>query len=100
MAASPLAADTVAAVATPPGEGAIAVVRISGPEALACADRIFRRSDNRCLTDPRPSCLYHGHVVDPRSGAIIDEALLAFFRGPRSYTGEDLIGISGHGGRQ
>ncbi|HEX2172277.1 MAG TPA: tRNA uridine-5-carboxymethylaminomethyl(34) synthesis GTPase MnmE, partial [Dehalococcoidia bacterium] len=99
MAVSSLAADTVAAVATPPGEGAIAIVRISGPEALACAGRIFRRRDHRRLADPRPRYLYHGHVVDPRSRMVVDEVLLAYFPGPRSYTGEDLIEISGHGGR-
>lgn len=99
MSTNSLAADTIAAPATPPGEGAIGIVRISGPEALAYAGRVFRRPGGRPLRDPRPRYLYHGHVVDPRTGATVDEGLLAYFRGPRSYTGEDLIEISGHGGR-
>ena len=99
MVTNPLAADTIAAIATPPGEGAIGIIRISGQEALACARRLFRSAGGRPLDDPRPRYLYHGSVVEPWSGRLVDEALLAYFRAPRTYTGEDLVEISCHGGR-
>lgn len=99
MSTQTLLADTIAAIATPPGEGAIGIVRVSGPDALVCARRAFRRAGSRPLVSPRPRYLYLGTVVDPRSGRALDEALLAYFAAPRTYTGEDLIEVSCHGGR-
>ncbi len=88
--------DTIAAISTPPGEGGIGVVRISGPSALHIAKRIFRgRREGMELKSHR---LYHGEIVDPERGERIDEVLLAFLKGPHSYTGEDTIEIYGHGG--
>jgi len=85
--------DTIAAIATPPGEGGVGVVRISGPDALALARQVF------ALTPalPRPRHLYLGQLVDPRDRAAFDEAFLVYFRGPRSYTAEDLIELQCHG---
>src|SRR5579871_417403 len=93
--------DTIAAIATPPGIGGVGIVRISGPEALAIARRIFRRSGKReSAVDWQPEShrLYYGHAVQPRTGQTLDEALLAFMRGPHSYTAEDVIEIQAHGG--
>jgi tRNA modification GTPase len=88
--------DTIAARATPPGAGGIAVIRVSGPKALAVADRVFL---GRHRPSRRPShTLSHGRIADPRTGAMIDEVLLSIFRAPRSYTGEDVVEISCHGG--
>jgi tRNA modification GTPase len=87
--------DTIAAVATPPGEGAIAVIRISGPEALQIANRIFR--GRRPLSTARGYTLHHGTIVNP-AGQEVDEVLATVFRAPRSYTGEDVLEISCHGG--
>ncbi|MYB17259.1 MAG: tRNA uridine-5-carboxymethylaminomethyl(34) synthesis GTPase MnmE [Chloroflexi bacterium] len=87
--------DTIAALATAPGPGAIAVVRASGPDAVAAALKVF---------SPRPGeRVAHRHVTlgsltDPRDGIAFDEALLTFFRGPSSYTRQDLVEISCHGG--
>jgi tRNA modification GTPase len=87
--------DTIAAIATPPGEGGIGVIRLSGPDARAIAAAIFRPARPGPL---RPFRLRYGHVVDPASGAAVDEALCAYMRAPRSFTREDVVEISCHGG--
>ncbi len=88
---------TIAALATPPGEGGLAVIRVSGPDSLAVADRVFH-----CTPPPssRPThTVVHGPVLDA-AGRPLDDALLLILRGPRSYTGEDTVEIQCHGGRQ
>ena len=87
--------DTIAATATAPGPGAIAVVRASGPDALAAAGRVFRANRGEVIAHRRVTL---GSLVDPRDGIAFDEALLTFFRGPNSYTRQDLVEISCHGG--
>jgi tRNA modification GTPase len=89
--------DTIAAVATPPGEGGIAIVRISGPDAEQIVATVFSQNgaSNGKLKSHR---LYHGRIRDPRSDAILDEVLLTVMRKPRSYTGEDVVEIHCHGG--
>lgn len=86
--------DTIVAIATAAGEAGIGVVRLSGPDSLAVARRLFRPSAGACSYDSHH--LYHGHVVDGAES--VDEVLLAYMRGPRSYTAEDVIEIHGHGG--
>jgi tRNA modification GTPase len=90
--------DTIAAVATPLGEGGLAVIRLSGPEALAVADRSFAPAGEASV---KPSAaathtIHFGHVV--RDGQIVDEALLAIMRAPRTFTREDVVEITCHGG--
>src|SRR5439155_8860865 len=92
----PVDADTIAAVSTPPGEGGIGVVRLSGSAALAIARRLFR-GRHRSLPDcPLPRTAYYGHALGPDGGAL-DECLLTWFLAPHSYTGEEVVEISGHG---
>jgi len=87
--------DTIAAVATPLGEGAIAVIRISGPDAIRIGDSIFRA---RIPLSSSPGyTLQHGSIVES-DGREVDEGLAAVFRAPRSYSGEDTVEISCHGG--
>ena len=86
--------DTIAAVATPPGPGGVGVLRVSGPQALETAARVWRGRDPRTSPGGR---FWHGWVVDPETGEAVDEALLLVFRGPRSYTGEDVVEIQTHG---
>jgi tRNA modification GTPase len=91
--------DTIAALATAPGAGAIAIVRVSGPDTYVLADHLFR------CPAPRPSMraagtFVHGQIVNPANGEIIDDALLLVFRAPHSYTGEDSVEIQCHGGSQ
>jgi tRNA modification GTPase len=89
--------DTIAAIATPPGEGGIAIVRISGVGAENIATKIFARAHgkNGRLTSHR---LYHGAIHDPKTSGMVDEVLLTIMRKPRSYTGEDIVEIHCHGG--
>jgi tRNA modification GTPase len=90
--------DTIAAVATPPGEGGVAIVRLSGPDAERIAREIFLRSGgkNGAL---RSHVLHHGTIRDPHSGAVVDDALAVLMRKPKSYTGEDVIEFHCHGGQ-
>lgn len=87
--------DTIAAVSTPPGRGAVAMIRVSGPEAL----RLVRRIAPRLDADPSPRRAELVRLGDPETGRGIDRALVTFFPGPESYTGEDLVEVSTHGGR-
>ena len=87
--------DTITAIATPSGEGGVAIVRVSGPESLRIADEVFRGHGER--PSGRPShVILHGCVV---SGSdTLDEVFLMIMRAPHSYTGEDVVEIQGHGG--
>ena len=89
--------DTIAAIATPLGVGGIGVVRVSGPDAVAVAQRVFVRRNGVPVTRLQSHHAYHGFVVDKR-GERLDEALLCAMRQPRSYTREDVAEISCHGG--
>ena len=82
--------DTIAAVSTPPGEGAVALVRISGPEAAAVLEKIFRPAN------PMPRRATAGRIVE--NGATVDRVLVTVFQAPASYTGEDMVEIGCHGG--
>lgn len=90
--------QTIAAVATPPGESGLAVIRLSGPAAVMVCDRIFRAGKNfQQAAEMAPYTLSKGTILDGQ-GRPLDEVLIAAFFAPRSYTGEDLIEISCHGG--
>ena len=91
------------APATPPGVGGISVIRMSGRYAIAVADRIFcvlRASDSavKSVADMPGYTMSFGRIFEPGSNRIIDEAVLSVFRAPHSYTGEDMVEISCHGG--
>ncbi|HEX5504328.1 MAG TPA: tRNA uridine-5-carboxymethylaminomethyl(34) synthesis GTPase MnmE [Thermomicrobiales bacterium] len=88
--------DTIAAIATAVGEGGIGIVRLSGPEAGAVAGRVFRRTGLRRILPPHR--LVYGRVIDPESGATLDEALAVRMPPPHSYTREEVVEIHCHGG--
>lgn len=91
--------DTIVAVATAPGSGAVGVLRLSGPEAVEVADRVFRPlHGRRALAETGSYRMRHGLVVAPGTGRAVDEVLAFVAREPRSYTGEDVVEFSGHGG--
>lgn len=87
--------DTIIALATPSGVGAIGVVRISGKKAISVADKIFSSVVKKSLYNQKTHSVLLGHIND--GDRIIDEVLLSLFKGPKSYTGEDVIEISCHG---
>jgi tRNA modification GTPase len=87
--------DAIVALATPSGAGAIAVIRVSGTEAIAIGNTVFRSVKGKELTQQKSHTLHLGHIVDGTK--IIDEVLVSLFKGPNSYTGENTIEISCHG---
>src|SRR5438093_11714287 len=88
-------ADTIAAISTPAGEGAIALVRVAGPDAVAVADKVFRGKEKPSRF---ASHLQHFGEIFDRVDRLIDQVVLSIHRAPASYTGEDLVEISCHGG--
>ena len=88
-------ADTIAAVATPPGTGGIGIIRVSGPKAEDIASRLFRPTRPGFTLKSHRLC--HGRIVSARSGRVLDEVLAAFMKKPQSYTGEDVLEIHCHG---
>lgn len=91
----PPTGDTIAAISTPAGEGALAIVRMSGPEAVSVADHVFRGSEKPSRIETHRQ--HYGHIRDEDDTAI-DEVMLVIHRAPHSYTGEDVVEISCHGG--
>ena len=87
--------DTIIALATPSGAGAIAVIRLSGPEAIALASNHFVSTFNKTLKNQKSHTILLGNIVDHKK--TLDEVLVSGFKGPNSYTGEDVIEISCHG---
>src|SRR5215469_15869187 len=88
--------DTIAAIATPLGEGGLAVLRISGTDALSLTDKIFNPAGNTKPSTAQTHTIHFGKVV--RDGKVVDEVLLAVLRAPRTFTREDTVEISCHGG--
>ena len=91
-----LESGTIAAVATAPGAGGVGIIRISGPRALDIISAMFRPSSPK-FSGFTPRFLHHGHVLDA-AGREADDALVVYFKGPNSFTGEDCAEIQGHGG--
>lgn len=87
--------DTIAAVATPPGEAGLAIVRMSGPEALVIASRVFR---GRIELSVAASHTAHVGFINDRNGLPVDQVVCTVFHAPQSYTGEHAVEISCHGG--
>ena len=87
--------ETIVALASPSGAGAIAVIRISGEKALAIASQVFQSVSGKDITKQRTHTIHLGHIVE--DGKVYDQVLLSIFKGPNSYTGEDVIEISCHG---
>ncbi|MDN4081354.1 tRNA uridine-5-carboxymethylaminomethyl(34) synthesis GTPase MnmE [Paenibacillus polymyxa] len=88
--------DTIAAIATAVGEGGIAVVRVSGPEAVTEVEALFRSKTP--LSKAPTHTVHYGHIIDPQSQEKVEEVLVTVMRAPRSFTTEDVVEISTHGG--
>ncbi len=88
--------DTIAAISTPPGEGAISIVRLSGDQAIAIADRIFTSS--KSLAEVPSHTIHYGHIIDPVEERLMDEVMLSVMKQPRTFTREDVVEINCHGG--
>lgn len=94
-----MAEDTISAVATALGEGAVGIIRISGSQALAVAQQLFCAASGRELGSYPSHTLVYGHVLDT-DGSLVDEVLAVYMQAPRSYTAEDVVELQCHGGVQ
>ena len=92
--ASLLFSDTIVALSSPPGAGALAVVRLSGPDAVAIVGKVFSK---KRLAEKPGHTLHYGTLRDPATGDTLDEVVVALYRAPRSFTREDAVEISCHG---
>ena len=89
--------DTIAAISTAPGEGAIGIVRISGEDAIRIADEVYRFKGKRLKEQPSHT-IHYGHIVDPKNNEVIDEVMVTVLRAPKTFTREDVVEINCHGG--
>lgn len=87
--------DTIAAISTPPGEGAISIVRMSGEEAVSIAQKVFSGKD---LTQAKSHTINYGHIVDSKTHEEIDEVMVSLMLAPKTFTREDVVEINCHGG--
>lgn len=90
--------DTICAVSTPPGEGGIGIIRMSGKNSIMIASTVFKLPNSKRLDMVGTHTIHYGHVIDPASGETIDEALISVMLGPATYTREDIVEINCHGG--
>lgn len=88
--------DTIAAISTAVGEGGIAIIRVSGPDAVEGISRVFRSKIS--LKDAETHTVHYGHIIDPTTKEPVEEVLVTLMRGPRSFTAEDVVEINAHGG--
>lgn len=87
--------DTIAAISTPVGEGGISIIRVSGDDAIAVAQKIYRGKD---LNKVQTNTINYGHIIDPDNGEEVDEVMVSVMRAPHTYTCEDVVEINCHGG--
>lgn len=90
--------DTIAAISTPMGEGAIAIVRLSGDEAIGIADSIYRSPSGKRLAEERSHTIHYGHLIDPSTDEIVEEVMVSLMMAPKTFTREDVVEINCHGG--
>lgn len=88
--------DTITSISTPMGEGAIGIVRLSGPQAVEIADKIYK--GKHLLNDVPSHTINYGHIIDPESKEVIEEVMVSVLRAPKTFTREDIIEINCHGG--
>jgi tRNA modification GTPase len=88
--------DTITAISTPMGEGAIAIVRLSGPEAVGIADKVYKGKESLGNVDSHT--IHYGKLVDPKTDQAVEEVMISVMRAPRTFTREDVVEINCHGG--
>ena len=89
--------DTIAAISTPPGEGGIGIVRLSGDEALEIAEKVYKL-ENKKLSDQPSHTIHYGNIYHPKTNEKIDEVMVTIMKAPKTYTREDIVEINTHGG--
>ncbi|UAC48188.1 tRNA uridine-5-carboxymethylaminomethyl(34) synthesis GTPase MnmE [Bacillus aquiflavi] len=89
--------DTIAAISTPMGEGAIAIVRLSGQEAIKIANKLFHGVSGKQLKDVPTHTIHYGHLIDPKTGQTVEEVMVSVMKAPKTFTKEDIVEINCHG---
>jgi len=87
--------DTIAAVATPPGEGGISIIRVSGEDAISIIEKVYRGKD---LAKVASHTINYGHIIEPKTKDEVDEVMVSVMRAPKTYTKEDVVEVNCHGG--
>ncbi|KRM59911.1 tRNA uridine-5-carboxymethylaminomethyl(34) synthesis GTPase MnmE [Secundilactobacillus malefermentans] len=87
--------DTIAAVATPPGEGGISIIRVSGEDAISIVEKVYRGKD---LAKVASHTINYGHIIEPKTKDEVDEVMVSVMRAPKTYTKEDVVEVNCHGG--
>ena len=90
--------DTIAAIATPVGEGGISIIRVSGEKAIEISDSVFRAKNGKKISEMNTYTMRYGNIIDRETDDIIDEVIVALMKGPKSFTAEDVVEINCHGG--
>ncbi|MCQ6276650.1 tRNA uridine-5-carboxymethylaminomethyl(34) synthesis GTPase MnmE [Bacillus sp. V3B] len=90
--------ETIAAISTPMGEGAIAIVRLSGDEAFQIAEKLFRSVSGKQISQEPSHTIHYGHIIDPETEAVVEEVMISIMKGPKTFTKEDVVEINCHGG--
>jgi len=90
--------DTIAAISTPMGEGAIAIVRLSGEHAIDIADRVFKSPKQKKLKNVESHSIHYGNIIDPKNNEIVEEVMVSVMKAPRTFTRENVVEINCHGG--
>lgn len=90
--------DTIAAISTPMGEGAIAIVRLSGDDAVHIANKIFKSPNGKQLKEEKSHTIHYGHLIEPKTEEVVEEVMLSLMRAPKTFTREDVVEINCHGG--
>ena len=88
--------DTITSISTPMGEGAIGIVRLSGPQAVEIADKLYK--GKHLLNDVPSHTINYGHIIDPESKEVVEEVMVSVLRAPKTFTREDIIESNCHGG--
>ncbi|MGN1401145.1 MAG: tRNA uridine-5-carboxymethylaminomethyl(34) synthesis GTPase MnmE [Bacillus sp. (in: firmicutes)] len=90
--------DTIAAISTPMGEGAIAIVRLTGDDALSIVDKIYRGPKGKMLSEVQTHTIHYGHLVDPKTEKLVEEVMVSIMKAPKTFTRENVVEINCHGG--
>ncbi|KAB2330818.1 tRNA uridine-5-carboxymethylaminomethyl(34) synthesis GTPase MnmE [Cytobacillus depressus] len=90
--------DTIAAISTPMGEGAIAIVRLSGDQAISIADKLFRGVGGKRLKETASHTIHYGHMMDLKTNEIAEEVMVSVMKAPKTFTKENVVEINCHGG--
>ncbi|WP_145462473.1 tRNA uridine-5-carboxymethylaminomethyl(34) synthesis GTPase MnmE [Staphylococcus hominis] len=88
--------DTITSISTPMGEGAIGIIRLSGPEAVEIGDKLYK--GKKKLKDVPSHTINYGHIIDPETHEVVEEVMISVLRAPKTFTREDIIEINCHGG--